>query len=953
MGAALFAFAAFALNPAAAAGNSPSPLWPQNVSDIPTDPAVTYGVLENGLRYAVMRNVEPPGRVSLRLYVNSGSLMETEDQRGLAHFTEHMAFNGTKHHAAGDMVEYFQRLGMGFGNDTNAHTSWDETVYKMEMPNASDTMMDDGMQMLRDYADGLLFTPAEIDKERGVILAEKRDRDSVRYRIFVDSLQFSLPDSLIPRRLPIGEESVISTAKQDRFLSYYNKWYTTDRMVVLVVGDIDPARAAMFVKKFFMDMPAPALRLKSPDLGKIKQRGVVTKVLREPEAPAVEIDISNIREMKFTGDTVAERTRRITLDVANAILVRRLQILAKTDGAPFTEGAAYNFHWLNFVNSSEIDITCPPDKWKDAMGVAEQELRRTLQYGFTKAELSEAVANARNAYEEAVKRAKTRKSFDLADEMSNCIGESLVFSSPESDLDIATKVLDSLTTEKVLGEFRDSWAGDTRIVYVSGNLPEGTTDLQVRDAYGTSARKPVEAPKVVESAAFAYQDFGKAAKVESAHDIIDLDITQVQFSNNVYLNLRPSDYEKNVVRVYVRFGGGLLEAPKDKPGLPAFSEMVFAAGGLKKHSADDIARIFAGRNVSVSFGVEPDSFVIEGKTTPRDLQDELNLMAAYMVEPGYREEAMRLARKTIPQMYMELRHTPDGVMQDQVAAFVASGDFRFGYPQEEVLESRTMAEVQHWLATPLSRERLEISIAGDINPDTTIPMVARTFGALPKREVSKPEFADERKLSLPQSQVRTFEYDSQLKKATLLFIWPTDDQWNAGRARRLMVLADIISDRMRVELREKLGEAYSPYAFNMPSDTFTHYGYLSCIVELSPDKVEQASAILRMVGADIAKNGVKQDEFDRAMKPMMEEVVQMRRSNNYWVRKVLSSSQEYPVRLEWARNMTDDLKSITIADVNALAKQYLLPDSIVDIRVQPVAGHADVPKPAADGKTAK
>lgn len=909
--------------------------WPQAVSDIPADPAVTYGILDNGLRYAVMRNAEPPQRVSLRLYVNAGSLMEKEDQRGLAHFIEHMAFNGTKHHEAGGMVEYFQRMGMGFGNDTNAHTSWDETVYKLELPNGGDAMMDDGMQMLRDYADGLLFDPKEIDDERGIILAEKRDRDSVRYRMFVDALEFSLPESLIPKRMTIGEESVISNAKRESFLDYYNKWYTADRMIVLIVGDIDPDKALVFIKNYFLDLPAPALRLKNPDMGKIRPRGTVAKILREPEAPAVDVSVSTIRELAPTVDSVADRGSRITLDVANAILNRRLGILAKEEGAPFTEGSTYNFRWLRNVECSEIDLTCPPDKWKESIAVCEQELRRALKHGFTKSELSEAVANIRNAYEEGVRRAKTRKSQNIVDNMVGCFGDWLVFSSPETDLEIATKVLDSLTPENVLEAFRASWAGDTRLIYASGNLPESATDLQAREAYRDSVGKPVEPPAAQESAEFAYQDFGKATKVESAHDIMDLDVTQLRFANNVSLNIRPSDTEKNVIRVCVRFGGGLLEAPKDKPGLPIFAGMTFVGGGLEKHSADDIARIFAGRNVGVSFSVEPDAFVLQGKTTRRDLQDELNLIAAYLTAPGYREESVRMARKNIPQMYLSLKHTPEGVMNNEVASFMACGDFRFGFPEEAVLDGRTMEEVKAWLATPLAEGRLEISLAGDLVVDEVIPMVTRTFGALPKRDAAKPGYTEARKLSLPEPQVKVFEYETQLPKATLLTAWPTDDQWNIGKSRRLMLLAQILSDRLRVNLREKLGEAYSPYAMNIPSDTFRHYGYTVCIVELSPDKVEEASALIRTVCDDMAKNGVTQDEFDRALKPTLEEITQLRRNNAYWLYRVLASSQEYPVRLDWARSMVSDMQSISLDEVNVLAAEYLKSDRIIDIRVMP------------------
>jgi zinc protease len=932
-------------------------LWPQDSSDIPADPSVTWGVLKNGIRYAVMQHVEPPKRVTLRLYVRSGSLMEEENQRGLAHFFEHMAFNGTKHHPSGpEMVEYFQRLGMEFGGDTNAYTGFDRTVFKLELPNAADAMLDDGVQMLRDYADGVLLAQKEVDSERGVILAEKRDDDTVSFRIQKDSFEFSLPDSLISRRMPIGEESVIKAVQSADFQSYYHKWYTPDRLCVVIVGDLEPARAIEFIKKYFADMPAAAVVVSDPDLGAIQPRGVVAKVKREVEAEAVDISIADIRRLDPKLDTVKERTDSLAEDVACAIIDRRLQILAKKEGAVFSKGSNYVYHWLNFVDAAEIDVTCRPERWTEALALAETEIRRALEYGFTNAELAEAVANQRNDYEEAVRQASTRKSPGLADGIVASLSANKVYSSPERDLEIAAKVLDSLTPEKALDALRNAWRTDTRIIYVGGNLPEGASDEAALDAYAKSAKVPVERPSVVAEAAFAYTNFGTVSKVARANFVTDLNITQFQYANNVCVNIKPTDYERNVVRVLVRFGTGLLEAPQDKPGLAMLAGMTFTQGGLVAHSADDIARLFAGRNVQVSFAVQPDSFILMGTTSPRDLQDMLNLMAAYVTAPGYREEALRQARMVIPQLYAQLEHTPDGVMSNQVESFMARGDYRFGYPTEGQMSARTMDDLRAWLAGPLAHSRMEVSIVGDMDANTVLPMVARTFGSLPVRESIKPELAPQRVVHMQQGQLRTFEYETEIPKAVSVFAWPTEDQWDIARTRRMNVLASIIGDRLRVELREKLGQAYSPYCINTPSDTFKDYGYMLCISGVSPDKVEQAADAMRRTGYELSKGSVTQDELDRALKPLLEQVTQWRRNNMYWLMNVLASAQEYPVRLDWSRTMVDDLTGIKLAEINSLASTYLQPAKAIDIRIVPEVKKAVAPaetKPEAvpaDGK---
>ncbi len=273
--------------------------WGQDESDLKPDPNITFGTLGNGLRYIILPNAEPPNRISLRLFVDAGSLMETEDQRGLAHFIEHMAFNGTKNFPGGKMVEYFQRLGMSFGGDTNAHTSFKETVYKLELPKPDEKMLREGMQLFRDYADGMLLTQDEIEKERGVILSEKLTRDSPESRTMEVAFDFALPDSIISKRLPIGTKKVIKGADRPTFVDFYKKWYSSDRMVLVAVGAVEPKKLIPLIEEYFSSMKKPAPVVPDPDLGKVTPgRGAVAKIHYEKEASATEIGIESVQLWK-------------------------------------------------------------------------------------------------------------------------------------------------------------------------------------------------------------------------------------------------------------------------------------------------------------------------------------------------------------------------------------------------------------------------------------------------------------------------------------------------------------------------------------------------------------------------------------------------------------------------------------------------------------------------------
>ena len=409
----LFAFCFLAVFPAVsqdAKKPEPVPLAHEN-SDIKPDAAVTWGLLENGMRYAILPNPEPPNRVSIRLYVDAGSLMEAENQQGLAHFLEHMAFNGTTNFPAGEMVEYFQRLGMGFGNHTNAHTSFHETVYKLEMPNTEEKTLDEGFTLLRDYADGMKFLPDEIENERGIILSEIRNRDSVSWRTFVDQMKFAFPEHLLSKRMPIGTEEVIKNAPRERFVEFYENWYTPNRMVLVVVGDIE---VETMINKHFKDLPWRAKR-PAPKFGNLAKREFAANYHYEVEAGETSVSIETLKTRVDPPDNKARRAEDLRLMLASQMLNRRLERIAKKEDAPISSANTHagDFFDLNFALYGSIDADCKPENWEKALALIEQELRRAIQHGFTDAELAEVKANILNAYEESAKQMNTRKSRSL------------------------------------------------------------------------------------------------------------------------------------------------------------------------------------------------------------------------------------------------------------------------------------------------------------------------------------------------------------------------------------------------------------------------------------------------------------------------------------------------------------------------------------------------------------
>ncbi len=918
--------------------------WPQERGDLKADPAAVFGRLPNGLRYVILPNAEPPGRASLRLHVAAGSLMEEDDQQGLAHFLEHMAFNGTEHFKAGEMVEFFQRIGMAFGADNNAHTSFEETTYKVDVPETKPDLLNPAFQVLADYAGGMLLLPAEIDRERGVILSEKRARDSVPYRTFVARWKFLFPESRLSQRFPIGEEAVIAKAPVERFVAFYRKWYAPSRMTVVVVGDVKPAEIVPYVEKYFGGLKAAQTPTPSVPLGKVATPQLAVTLHSEPEAPATQLTLMTLRPFDLGADSRGRRERELAIEAASFILSRRLERLAEAENAPFSKGNAYHYDFLDFVEAGAVDLVCRPEQWKDALPVAERELRRALQYGFTAAEIGEAKAKLLNDYEQAAKTAPTRKSRGLADALASSLSENRVFTHPTQDLALAREFFVKLTPATCLAAFRQLWGKDSRYVFVSGNLSLPKPEESIRAVYTESVARPVEAPAEAKVTPFGYGEFGEPGKIVERKVHEDLAITQVRFANNVRVNVKRTPFEAKVVRVALRAGAGKLEASASEPGLPAVSEAVFIGGGLQKHSHDELKAILAGHTVDVEFDVDEDAFVLSGATSPEDFRLQLNLMCAYLLEPGYRPEAFRQARRGFDRLYLQLLHTPEGVLRDQVVRFLAGGDFRFGMPPRETVDRVDADLVRAWLERPLKQGYLEVSVVGDIDPEVVLREAASTFGALPVRAEAKPAYAAQRVLNFPAAQKKAFPVETEIPKGFAVAYWPTDDIWDVKRTRRLNILASVLSDRLRVIIRQELGESYSPYASSQASETYTDYGVFFGLSTVDPKLAERIAERIVGIATELAAQGVGPDEFARAIKPALASLGEVMRTNGYWLNRVLLRSQEYPVTLDWCRAIQQDYAAIKPEELSALAKEYLKAERAVQVVVLPPSGESRPPK---------
>ncbi len=909
--------------------------WAHTETDLAVDSKPIFGALDNGLRYVIYQNAEPPGRVSLRLHVNAGALNEADDQQGIAHFLEHMLFEGSKNYTAAELIPEMQRLGISFGAHANAYTSFDETVYKLDLPNLNANTIDLGFTVMRDFCDGALLEEKEIEAERGVILSEKNSRDSVDFRLMKKQFEYLTPDFLAANRFPIGTEECIKNCPPDRIRDFYKDFYDPKLMTFVLVGDIDPKVYEQRIKDTFSSLKSPTGAVTIPDRGSITEpTELQISLFTDPEVDEDDISLMRVIPHKSAPDTSARRKENMTMNLAHSMLTKRLDKLAKEEGSPINGGATYKFTWFDAVTYGTFSVTPSEGKWKEAVPVLEQEFRRAMEHGFTQSEFKEASANLLTQAEQAVESFETRTSPSIADAIIPTLNDRKVITTASEDLRVVQELLAELTPADCHAALKAYWDVPGHHLVLTTKQDSGDDKNTLKSLYLESQKTAVTAPVENEVGEFAYQSFGEPSTITSQKHIEDLDTHQLTLSNGIQVNLKKTDFEKGKIYMVARLNPSLMSIPDKAAGWNSYASALINLGGLGEHSNDDLRQILSDKVAGVSFGISEDAYSFSGVTNQEDLETQLQLLGGYLTDPGFRPEADRLYKKALSDQYEQLNQTLEGAMQ-YMRAYQYGNDPRFAIPTEAEANNFAIESLKEQLT--FIGANIEITLVGDLNIDDSVECLEDVLGneIMSLKANAKPTPALQN--PLPKlGATKAFTYSSKIDRAATVINWRTKGLTdNISEARRLSLVAQIISNRMKEQVREKLGSSYSPYAYSDMSDTFENYGNIQAVSICKPEDMAKIAEIILDIGQKLSTEGATQDELDRVQKPAISSIEGTLRKNTYWLSTVLSKSQAQPKRLDWARSRTADYTSVTLDEVNELATKYLKPENAITYQLSP------------------
>lgn len=920
---ALLAFASPALARQAPVA-APSP----EASALRPDPAVRTGALPNGMRWVVMRNAAPPGVVSLRMRVRVGSFEEREHELGVAHFVEHMAFNGTRNFPEGRLEPAFSAYGVAFGRDQNASTSATETRYSLDIPQATEPAVLLGFRWLRDVADGLSFTEEAVNRERGVVLAEHNRTLGAAESFGRAYLAFLGPDLRGPTRLPIGSPEVIRTVTPETLRGFYQAWYRPENVEVSVVGDIAPERMEALIRAAFESWRAPdAPAGARAERGRADlTRGLDVLVRREPQLPTT-VRACFAREPERLGaDSVQRRRRQLVRLLWTTALHRRLQAASQPADAPFVSASAGlegGDREIGFFCFSALPRN---DDWRGALNAVALEVRRLQAHGVTEAEMRRDLEAMRVAYQVQANRISLRQTQVLADSLIDTLPD------PDEDTDVPTDQVENLRVFNLIAPTiqvadvnaaaREDTTGAGPLIAVTSPEPVEAQAVRVAWSAASAAAAPgVYADRSVGT--WAYARFGEPGRV-SRREVLPPGFTRVTFENGVVLNFKNVPDNPETVEVRVLFGHGQRGVSNADYQAAQLGVGLFAGGGLRRHGYDELRDLFSSRLVSARLGMSSRAFVLAGSTRPSDLDVELQVLAAYVSDPGFRNDRSAAIPTAVDLMFRVIPSSPTASLSLALQEAVAPNSPR-SLPPRATLSALTQSDFRRILEPSLREAPLEVTIVGDLDEATAVRLTAATFGALPARRGGPPERQDTFFIRYPEAglpPVRT-THAGDPHRAAVAVVWPL---WVAEPSRRreewsVQLLSRILEDAVRREVREELGLTYSPSAgAEMPDHD--DQGTLTVVVETSAADVDRVRAAVLEVARDLAGGDISQTTVDESRAAWLNAIVNRQRTVAFWT-DALTGTSVNDQNLRDQLEFEPILRSLTVEDIRRAASTWL------------------------------
>ncbi len=905
----------------AATGSSTAPPTAPAEPRIPLWPNVIHGVLPNGLSYFVMHHEQPRQRASMWLAVDAGALQEDDDQQGLAHFVEHMAFNGTARYPKQAIIDYLEKIGMEFGPDVNAYTSFDETVYQLQVPTNDQTFVTTGLDVLREWAGGIAFEQVEVEKERGVVLEEWRLGRGAFRRVFDKQSSVLFGGTRYARRLPIGKPEIIKAAPRDALVRFYQDWYRPDMMAVIVVGDVDPAQIIKDITARFGDLRGPKKPRTRPGAEALEARGTQVSIETDPELPRTSVAIHNLFPHRSEATRSSFRAKMID-GLYHAMLNTRLGELRRRPGAPFVFASSSTGDMTRQFEALSRSAFAKDGQAEPTLEALFAEVVRVERHGFNATEVERAKKDLlRNAQQSAAEGDKQDGS-EYASEITRHFFEGEFMVGRPAEAELWAEMLPGITIDEVNGAVR-TWGGaESRVVLISGpagaTLPSRERVLEIVGAVEASELKPW---LDITTTAPLLAGTPTAGSITAEKAIAEIGVTEWTLSNGARVVLKPTDFENQTVHVSASSPGGMALYP-DRDFFSARSaDDVVAVSGAGRHTVDDLEKLLAGRTASAGTYIGDYEEGAWGQAATSDLEVMFQLLHLKLTAPRRDEAAFATWKEGQVAFLINRTLIPETVFRDQLQRTLTKDHLRRRPPTVADLD-----QVDLDRALAIYGERFAdvsdftFTVVGSFDPAAVRPLVETYLASLPGK--GRMEKRKDVGIRNPRGVIEQQVKGGTEPKASVSITFHDDEKWSRQAEVDLTILSEVMRMRLREILREDMGGVYGVGAWGGISRAPRQVRTFAISFGCAPENVVALRKAVFDEIARLQKDGIAASYLDKIKEQHRRSFEVLLRNNDWWQGE-LSQAYDFGDDPRLIIDVDAALARMTSAQVQKSARRYL------------------------------
>ena len=924
------------------------PVEPETEVEEPLDfdPLVVHGTLSNGLSYYIRHNEEPRDRAQISLAVKAGSVHEEEDQRGLAHFVEHMAFNGTERFAKQEIVNYIESIGSTFGPDLNAYTGFDETVYFLEIPTDDPEITETAFQILSDWAYAISFDPEEVELERGVVLEEWRLSQGFNSRLQDNLLSLLFGSSRYADRAPIGLTEIIENAPVERLIEYYQRWYRPDLMAVVAVGDFDIVEMEAKVKQHFAPPPegeayqeraviAPSTERPTFDVPGYDETRI--EVFTDAESPGSQfILIRNLAPDK--GQDSSAFRRYVVENLAFMMLNARLFERTQSADPPYLWAGSGRSAYVESLDILTFQAWVEPDGIEKGLGAVLEEMQRVRQHGFTEGELAREKSNLLSSVESAYKQREQTSSGTLVDEYVDHFFSGTPVPGIEAEWVLYQELLPQISLAE-FGEVSESWtqSGNTGLLVVRPEETEANSDADL--AVATLAQIEGAPALTVDPYADDVDDVPLLAaiptpgSITAEEQIESIDSVKWTLSNGITVIAKQTDFKNDEVVFRAFSPGGHSLVSDDDHVSATYAAQLVSGSGIGPHDNVTLDKLLAGQRVSVSPYIEELFEGFSGSGSPEDMETLFQLITLYATEPRLDPAFFSNYESRLRSVAEINAAEPDSVLFDTVNALLAQNHFRARPLSVELLEELSMEQAEAVYADRFADlSDSTFVFVGAFDWDELRSLTATYLASLPS--TGRSEQWQDHGIDPPPGLVDHAVYSGTEPRSNTLVLFAGDMEWSRQEALTLNVVGEVLGIRLRERVREQLGGTYS-IGVSASGSSLPDQEYLAYVIFGSdPTRVEELFAEV-IAEIDWLREGGEQSYLDTVKELLSTSREEQLRDNGFWLGQIQSATQRGESFSE-ITGFDERLEALTLEEVASAAERYLTTDRYLRVVLFPV-----------------